>query len=399
MIEVETALELITRHFVKCEKECVPLKRLGGRILAAPLRGQREHPPFDRVAMDGVALSYPFDRPLRIEGIQRAGIPPLRLSGPQHAIEVMTGAILPTGADTVVAYEYVSIEGGVATLKKGYTPRRGQNIHVRGSDYPRGTILLDAGTKLNAASVALIAGQGKTTAIVSKLPGVAVVSSGDELKDPGEKCEAWQIPRSNSYGIYSELARFGYSDLNLGLFHVQDKEQDILTTLSKLLRDYPLLIISGGVSMGKYDFIPKALEELGIKKILHKVKQRPGKPLYFGVGKAGQNVFGLPGNPVSALVCMRRYISAALQEALGGHLRKKYAVLSEDIRFEKDFSLFQAVSTEAQENGPLWARPISSNGSGDFLGLGRSDGFLQLPSHKTLYKKGEHYPYFSWTEI
>ena len=243
-------------------------------------------------------------------GIQKAGCAPKTLSSFNNALEVMTGAILPFGANTVIPYERFSIEEGRAYLQKGYTPRQGANIHVQGSDHAKGDVLLSVGTKLTPASVALIAGLGNREALVSQLPSVAIVSTGDELISPGRACKKWQIWRSNTYGIYAELVRLGYTDSHMKSFHVRDNKEDMITTLSSLLQTFRILILSGGVSMGKYDFIPTALEELGVTKIFHKVKQKPGKPLYFGIGKEGQNIFGLPGNPVSSLVCMRRYITS-----------------------------------------------------------------------------------------
>ncbi|MCY4523604.1 MAG: molybdopterin molybdotransferase MoeA [Halobacteriovoraceae bacterium] len=401
MIEVQAAEDLVRRHFTKTSKQKVSLDRLAGRILACPLQAPREQPPFDRVAMDGIAVCFNgyFPKIYKIEGMQKAGHPPKTLRQIENAIEVMTGAVLPNGSDTVIPYEYVSIHNQIATLKKEYVPKKGDNIHFQGSDHPQGKTLLNTGVKLTSPSVALIAGQGYREAVVYKYPKIAIVSTGDELIDPGEKCENWQIWRSNSYGIYSELSSLGYSDSDIASFHVGDDQIKIFNLLSDLLQSYRILILSGGVSMGKYDFVHTVMNDLGVKKIFHKIKQKPGKPMYFGVGADNQNIFGLPGNPVSALICMRRYIISGLEAVLGRPVHQYNAVLNQEIKFKKDFSLFKAVVVKSDDDGRLMADPISSNGSGDFSTLGGSDGFLQLPSNKTIYKKGEVYPYFPWTRI
>ena len=304
MLEVESAVDLVLRHFIEIKKEKIPLQLLNGRILAEPIRAQREQPPFDRVAMDGIAVCFDGSSPksYKIEGMQKAGCPPQKLQTPENAIEVMTGAILPTGTNMVIPYEHVTIHRKTATLKKEYYPypNKNKNIHFQGSDYLQDTTLLHPGTKLSSASVALIAGQGFQDAIVFQYPKIAIVSTGDELVDPGEKCEKWQIWRSNSYGIYSELASLGHSKSNVDIFHVGDDQDKMLTLFSRLLGAYQVLILSGGVSMGKYDFVHTVMSDLGVKKIFHKIKQRPGKPMYFGIGPNQENIFGLPGNPVSA---------------------------------------------------------------------------------------------------
>ena len=397
MIDAESALHLIEKNFIKIECERVPLDRLVGRILMEPIEATRDQPPFNRVAMDGIAVCFKADSSgrYRVEGMQRAGRPKEKLKDRNDAIEVMTGATLPIGADTVIPYEHFSMKDGIATLKEGCKASLGKNIHRYGSDYKRGHSLLAKGDKLTSAAVSLIASQGSVEAVVAKMPEIAVISTGDELVGPGLSCKDWQIWRSNSYGICAELKALD-PNLKVDLFHLQDDATETLALLSKLLQTHQILILSGGVSMGKYDFVHSIMNDLQVKKIFHKIKQKPGKPMYFGIGKDGQNVFGLPGNPVSALVCMKRYIIAGLEQAFGGMTQSCNAVLESDIHFAKDFTLFAAVTVKSCMSGMLKAYPVSSNGSGDLSVFGKSSGFLQLPENKRLYKRGEVYPYFPW---
>jgi len=398
MIDVASAIELIDSHFIKLDKEEASLKKLQGRVLRQPLNAKRDQPPFDRVAMDGIAIfaNETNRENFIINGIQKAGHPPLKLENPDKALEVMTGAMLPVGTNTVIPYENISIKDEVAFLNDPLKIKKGQNIHFKGSDYTKGETLLTIGEKLSSAAVSLVAGLGSNSAIVSKPPQIAIISTGDELISPGKKCKDWQIWRSNPYGIQAELNGIGINENDIDLYHIGDNQKDMLGLFSEILNKYPILIISGGVSMGKFDFVHSLLPDLGVKKIFHKIKQRPGKPMYFGVGPNQQNVFGLPGNPVSALVCLRRYVIPALQKALGQEHKKYYAVLEKEITFKKSFSLFKAVKVQFNKKGQLLATPILSNGSGDFAGLANSDGFIQLPEEGSIYQAGKVFPFFSW---
>ena len=398
MIEVESAEELVLCNSLKLQQEMLPLKSLAVRVLAESISAKRHQPPFDRVAMDGIAICFQgsSQKNFKIEGIQRAGQAALSLIDPNNALEVMTGAMLPVGTNTVIPYEVISIKNNIAFLNDDYQLEEKKNIHFHSSDYQQGEILLTPGTKLTSAGVALIAGQGSKEALVSKSPQIAIISTGDELIEPGNVCEKWQIWRSNPYGIQAELLGLGISKNEIDFFHLKDNPEEMINTLSKVLETHQVLILSGGVSMGKYDFVHSIMNDLGVKKIFHKIKQKPGKPMFFGVGTKGQNVFGLPGNPVSALVCMRRYVIPGLSKALGFELVKQYAILEEDVFFKKEFTLFCPVTIACNQNGQQSAMPISTNGSGDFSGLAKSDGFLQLPSNKKNYIKGEAYPLFKW---
>jgi molybdopterin molybdotransferase len=166
--------------------------------------------------------------------------------------------------------------------------------------------------------------------------------------------------------------------------------------LKKILNEFPFVVLSGGVSMGKFDFIPSVLADLKVKKVFHKVTQRPGKPFWFGSGSKQQMVFGLPGNPVSCLVNLRRYVLPALFKNIGLEFKNSYAVLEKDISFKKSLTYFPAVSTYFSKEGVQLASPIKSNGSGDYFSLHKSDGILELPSEKELFKKGEAYPFYRW---
>jgi molybdopterin molybdotransferase len=399
MIDAKEAESFVVQNIIQLEDELISLEQLNGRILSRDIRSSRLQPPFDRVAMDGIAIHSDSLslRKFNIENIQKAGMDALTLDQKDGAIEVMTGAMLPRGTDTVIPYEQIKIVNDHVELLEKCQPLAKQNIHFKGSDYLTDETLLKAGKKLHTASIALIAGQGAKEVWVKKLPKIALISTGDELIEPGEECRPWQIWKSNPYGISSELKSLGAS-LDLSFFHLDDKEEEVFSKLEDILKTHDYLILSGGVSMGKFDFVHTVMNDLKVKKIFHKIKQKPGKPLLFGQGEQGQVVFGLPGNPVSALVCLKKYVIPNILTSLGHVQEKQYCVLNEEVIFKKEFTLFKPVSLSFTHEGKILGTPIDSNGSGDFASLGLSDGFIQLPPDQTLYKKGDVYPFYRWNQ-
>ena len=226
----------------------------------------------------------------------------------------MTGAMLPRGCDAVVPVEQVQRNGEFAEIgRKAVLPW--QNVHRRGSDCPQGSLLLSAGTRLSAPEVAIAAGAGMARLRVSAQPMIVVISTGNELVEPGELIEPHQVRRSNAYGITAALRQHGFT--RVADDHVRDDEAQLTDRLGFHLRTHDVLILSGGVSMGKLDLVPKVLENLGVTLVFHHVAQRPGKPMWFGVSQSGPAVFALPGNPVSTLVCLSRYVLPALRAAMG----------------------------------------------------------------------------------
>ncbi|WP_127716387.1 molybdopterin molybdotransferase MoeA [Halobacteriovorax sp. HLS] len=399
MISVKAADQMVREHAFKLSTELVSVNELHGRILAQDLYATREQPPFDRVAMDGIAISFSSNskRSYKLNGIQKAGMKALRLESEDDAIEVMTGAVLPENCNCVIPYENCDLQNGKVTIKDGMNFSLNDNIHGRGSDYQKGSLLLTSGVILNSPKIAIIASQGLSEVAVKKFPKVAIVSTGDELIEPGLTCEPWQIWKSNPYGIESSLNEQGIPSSQISKFHLLDDEVEVFSKLKSIIDNHEIIILSGGVSMGKFDFVHTVMNDLAAEVVFHKIKQKPGKPLLFAKGSAGQCIFGLPGNPVSALVCMRRYVVPSLESSFGISSKKLYAKLAVDITFKKDFALFSAVDIEISNSGQLIATPVRSNGSGDFASLATSDGFLELPEDAQTYLNGEVFAFHPWT--
>ena len=398
MVSVEEACRLALECAPRLGSENVSIANLEGRVLAVDIRAERRQPPFNRVAMDGIAIKFSSlqKRHYTVAGMQRAGMPPLGLKSPEEAIEVMTGAVLPEGTDTVVPYEYCRLENGRAEIFPESPLKAGANIHAEGSDYSEGVVLLRRGVKLTSPTIAIAASQGLEKVEVFKPPKIAIVSTGDELVSPGEKCLPWQIWRSNSFGIKAQLKLLGIGDRYIHSFHVDDNIRTLSSDLTTILENHQVIILSGGVSAGKFDFIHTVLKELGVDIRFHKVCQKPGKPLLLGTGQQNQCVFGLPGNPVSALVCMRRYVVPCLQRSFGLRSPALRAVLCKEVKFKKPLTLFAPVALDDGACETLSAMPLDSNGSGDFFSLAGSHGFCELPTGRDIFYQGESYPLYLW---
>ena len=391
LITPRLAEEAINSRLTCLPIESLPLTQCVGGTLRENIYAERDAPPYDRVFMDGVAVdSEQLRRGLRrfrIQATQAAGSPALKLASGENAIEVMTGSVLPIAADCVIPVENYDIADGVVSLKSAVSATPYHNVHRRGSDSRQGTLLLKSGTLLRAPEIAVAASAGMARVRVSSQPAVMIVSTGDELVEPGDPIADYQVRRSNAYACAATLRKRGFA--RVGDDHLLDDEEILRERLALHLTTHEVLILSGGVSMGKFDLVPKVLVQLGVQEVFHSVAQRPGRPMWFGIGPKGQSVFGLPGNPVSTLVCLIRYVIPAIAEAMGtSRLPPERLALASPVTFQPSLAYFLPVAIAPDESGRPWANPRPPNGSGDFLGLAGSDGFVELPPGPNTYPKG-----------
>jgi molybdopterin molybdotransferase len=393
------AVEAISSRLTCLPIESLPLTQCVGGTLRENVYAERDQPPFDRVTMDGIAVdSEALRRGLRrfrIQGTQAAGAPALKLKSTEDAIEVMTGAMLPLGSDCVIPVEQLDVANGFASLNAVVTPSPYHNIHRRGSDTRQGRLLLEAGTLLRAPEIAVAASAGMARVRVSSQPAIMVVSTGDELIEPGDPITDYQVRRSNAYAVAATLRKRGFG--RVGDDHVPDDESLLRARLELHLTTHEVIILSGGVSMGKFDLVPKALLQLGVEEVFHNIEQRPGKPMWFGIGPQGQSVFGLPGNPVSTLVCLIRYVIPAIAEAMGTKRREpERLALAAPVSLQHALTYFLPVNIAHDDWGRPWANPRPLNGSGDFLSLAGTDGFVELPPGPNTYPKGFVTSVYRW---
>ena len=391
MISVQEASNIIMKAARPLGTITVPLAEATGKILQESLAADQDFPPFDRVMMDGIALNMEAwqngRRVFKIQGMQTAGAPPLTLESSTNCLEVMTGAMLPQGTDVVVRYEDISVEDGTARVNieelEGW-----KNIHKKGTDKQKGEVLLAKGTPISPAEIAVLATVGRSMVKVSKWPRVAIISTGDELVDVSEIPEPYQIRRSNSYALQSALHEWGVA---AKMHHLPDDKDQMLEALRQILEDNDCIIMSGGVSKGKRDYVPEALDQLGVQQLFHRVKQRPGKPFWFGTAPGEKAVFAFPGNPVSAFMCFYRYFRPWLLLSAGISQDRQFAVLGKDFEFFPDLTYFLQVKVKNQD-GRLTADPVAGRGSGDLANLLQADAFLELPAEQEIFRAGEPYP-------
>jgi molybdopterin molybdotransferase len=397
MLTPAQAETLIEQHLACLPIESLPLTQAAGAVLRENVYAERDQPPFDRVAMDGIALATAGVTGnagrLRVCGTQNAGDPPQKLTDPSGCIEIMTGAMLPLGCDAVVPVEQLQRNGDIVNVSKAVAPW--QNVHRRGSDCQQGALLLSAGTRLSPPEVAIAAGAGMARVRVSTQPMIVVISTGNELVEPGELIEPHQVRRSNAYGITAALRQHGFT--RVADDHVRDDEAQLTERLGFHLRTHDVLILSGGVSMGRMDLVPQVLEKLGVGLVFHHVAQRPGKPMWFGVSQAGPAVFALPGNPVSTLICLSRYVLPALRAAMGQAPGPAPRIaLTAPVEVKAPLSFYLPVKLRYDDWGRSSAEPCPTNGSGDFTALAGTDGFVELPPGPNTFAKGFVARFFRW---
>jgi molybdopterin molybdotransferase len=376
----------------------VPLADACGRVLRENVTAERDQPPFDRVMMDGIALAYrDIDGGMRefpVQATLAAGAPAMPLES-GHAIEIMTGAPLPAGADCIVPVERIEIEDNRVRLEDGYRPEAGQFIHARGSDYGQGAQLLPAGTRIGPLEVAIIASAGLAEVAVSAAPVVSVISTGDELIAAGAPIEAHQVRLSNGPALASMLESAAGADV--AHEHLPDEPEIMFERLEKLLERCDALVLSGGVSMGKADHVPDVLGKLGVAVVFHRISQRPGKPMWFGMTPGGTAVFALPGNPVSSLTCCRQYVIPALHSMAGMQTgRPEFAALAREVVFEPQLTNFLPVRLVSNAAAQLLAMPVHTNTSGDFASLAGTDGYVELAADRTRFPSGTPVPLHRW---
>ena len=281
------------------------------------------------------------------------------------------------------------------SLEEGYRAERLQFVHGQGSDYARGHEVLSPGRIVTPMEIAIIASCGLGSVDVNALPSIVIVSTGNELVAAGQPVAPHQVRLSNGPALLAMLGECGFTQTRHE--HLLDEPDQLRERLGEILDAAQVLILSGGVSMGQADFVPRVLGELGVKVVFHKISQRPGKPMWFGIGASGQAVFALPGNPVSSLVCCRQYVLPALFQASGREPpAPEFALLADDVTFKAKLTCFMPVRVDCRADGRLLATPVPTNTSGDFASLSGTDGYVELALEKDEFAAGTAVPLHRW---
>ncbi|MEP6951742.1 MAG: molybdopterin molybdotransferase MoeA [Ginsengibacter sp.] len=399
MIRVEEAEKIILAAVKDFGTESIPFEASLGRVLAEDLVADRDLPPFNRATLDGIAINYgSFEKEIRsfhIKATQAAGDIAVDINNSDECIEIMTGAALPPTTDTVIGYEDIRIQNGIAAITGAVNKRQG--VHTKGKDRKKNEIIATAGQLITPVLINMAASLGKTNLLVKKLPKLVVISSGDELVGVDETPSPYQVRRSSSYMVKSALMHY---NVRADMLHIPDDLEITKQKISDCLQNYDIIILSGGISMGKFDYIPQALQELSVNKLFHKVQQRPGKPFWFGAHPNGVLVFALPGNPVSTFLCLSRYVLPWLKASMGLFSGQfAYAILDQEVSFTPSLQYFLQVKLNVNKKGNLMATPFEGNGSGDFANLLDTDAFMELPLEQNNFAKGEVFRIWPFKEI
>ena len=382
------------------DAEEIDLQDAGGRVLAVPLVADRDQPPFHRSTRDGFAVQAGFSGDRTVVGGIRAGEawagPPV---APNEAVEIMTGAPVPSGADAVFMVEHVSVSNtstGIKLLRptEGRSVQAGENVVPRGAEASAGAELLPSGTRLHAAEIALAASVGAARIHVHATPVVAIIATGDELVDVAATPGSMQIRNSNAHGLAALVRHHGGTPRILP--PAADTRESIAEAIASA-RGCPMLLLSGGVSAGRYDFVEDALLSHGAQFFFTGVRMQPGKPVVFGsipgAGPDGapQWIFGLPGNPVSTQVTATLFAMPLLR-ALGGergaapHFAQ--AVLAGELRVKPGTTKFLPARLESSHTGAS-VRPTGWQGSGDLHANARANCYLVLPEQQSAAAEGD----------
>jgi molybdopterin molybdotransferase len=391
VIPVEEALSTVLRAASPLPPEEIDFTQAPGRILLEDVVSDIDMPPFARSAVDGFALRSDDVREvpatLRVVGTVPAGtFPRMRIESGQ-AVSIMTGAPVPVGADAVSMVEQTREESDRVTILE--RPAPGQNVSPRGSEVRAGDVVLRRGTRMDPASVAVLATVGKTRLLVSRRPEVAIAATGDELVSPEAIPGPGQIRNSNGFSLLAQCRAVGIDALYLGV--ASDTPASIRERVERGL-EADVLLLSGGVSAGRFDLVEQVLAELGVEILVDAVALKPGKPLVFGVTKHGKLVFGLPGNPVSTMVTFELFVRCALarmEGALDPVRSTLRARLLGPISSRGQRRAYLPGWIRAESDGELSARPIPTRGSADIVAFAKSNALLIVPENGERLEAGE----------
>ncbi|MBI3811610.1 MAG: molybdopterin molybdotransferase MoeA [Nitrospirae bacterium] len=391
-IPVKKALEAILDHVQRMGTEKMDLLHSLGRVLAEPVVSVRDHPPWNSSAMDGYAVRHgelsqaSEQRPVLLEVIEEiaAGVLPQKTVLPGQASRIMTGAPVPEGADAVIRVEDTRAEGKRVRILEAV--ESGENVRLRGEDLRAGNVVLAQNSVIGPAEVGLLASVGRSYVQVYQRPRVAILATGNELADLGEAISLDKIMNSNGYAVAAQVIEAGGVPVLLGV--AKDTREELSNRLTPGL-SADLILISGGVSVGEYDFVKEVLGELGVTMAFWKVAMKPGEPLAFGMLKA-KPVFGLPGNPVSTMVTFEQFVRPVLRKMQGHTLLFRpviEAILMERVTKNPGKTHFlRAVVRKTEDRYEVWT--TGSQSSGVLTSMVKANGLLIFPSEAGEMEKG-----------
>lgn len=345
MISVAEAKQIIIENTMPFKPEIISLKDAAGMVLAKDVFSPLDIPVFHQSSMDGYALSFAgwqLYKRLKIQGVVQAGLKYGELLPPQNAVRIFTGAVVPPGADTVVMQEKVNIDSSTGTegelIIEDENLTAGSNVRLKGSEIKMGDLALAKDSILTPPAIGFLIGIGINQVSVYPKPGISIIVTGNELQEPGQPLQQGQVYESNSYSLRAVLRQFNL-DQDVQIFKAQDDLEILTEVLKQAIEQSDVVFLTGGVSVGDYDFVPQAIKQNDITKFFHKIKQKPGKPFFFGK-KDNKYVFGLPGNPASVLTCFYEYVLPAL----GKMSNQKLALKTKNVPLGNSFNKMKGLT-------------------------------------------------------
>lgn len=380
-VTYEQALASVLRIVRIQEIHNVSLAIVAGEILARDVFADRNIPPFPRAAMDGYAVIWTgkeVEISYRVVGTVNPGGAWNGDAADSDCIKIMTGAMVPPSFDTVIQVELAKAAPD-GTIRFTDPVKRGENIAKEGEDVREGAVLITAGTLLSPHHVATLSSVGQWMVPVYKRPSVAVLATGSELLEPWESAQGPMIRNSNSHFLLAALKELGFAKIRYLGIAPDDRERIVSKILEGL--DCDFLLLSGGVSVGDVDIVPDCLNACGVRKILHKVAVKPGKPIFVGESPGGGIVIGLPGNPVAVMVHFHMFIRPLLLKASGAteYLPKPILLPLARSAANKSGGKKFTIARLESDGGETRVAEIPSHGSGDFVSACRADGVFEIP--------------------
>ncbi len=387
---VAAAQRCVIEAMKRLGTEDVPLQQALGRVLAADVRANRDQPPYDVSAMDGYALRSAdvANAPAVLEVVEdiKAGDMPQRTVQPGQCARIMTGAPVPQGADAVIRVEDTqALADGKVEIKVGVKPRN--DIRDRGESMKQGEVVLAAGTEITPGVVGMLAMVKQKRVQVFRQPRVVILSTGDELEGLDAPFDANKIPDANSYALMAQVQALGIEPVLLGI--ARDTPEHLREMLQRGLQ-FDVLLVSGGTSVGVHDYVRPTLEALGVQMKFWRVAMKPGHPMAFGVAPLTW-VFGLPGNPVSSMVCFEEFVGPALRSIIGHtklFRRTISAKLAREVKHKHSRTEFVRVMLSKEADG-LVATPTGEQGSGILRSMAMAEGLMVVHASSKGVAAGE----------
>ena len=385
MISVSEAKKIISEKVSSLQPMTLSLQDSAGLVLAEDVYATTDIPAFPQSSMDGYAFSFSDwqkNKKLKITGEVAAGSDEVFSLAKGNTVRIFTGAAVPAGADTVIMQEKTKTQNGELIIEdENLQP--GNSVRPKGSEIKAGALALGKENILSPAAIGFLAGIGITEVKVYPNPSISIIITGNELQQPGQQLQHGQVYESNSFALKAVLQQLHIE--NIQILYAADKPNIVTDTLKKALDQSDVVLLTGGISVGDYDFVLQAATDCGVEKLFHKVKQRPGKPLYFGK-KENKLVFGLPGNPSSVLTCFYQYVIPALEKLS----KRKIDLQSLQVPLAKPFQKSAGLThfLKGFYNGKT-AMPLDAQESFRLSSFAKANCLIQINEEVTSWNEGE----------